>query len=93
MNIKQAYERLNEIHEEASKHFAKGNNNPFNKYVHIIHQDGSTMFYYNSFAVHENEYWFILTEHHNAIVYHQDEVEISQYERIWDKDHLLPWKQ
>jgi len=53
----------------------------FNRYVHIVHQDGSTMFFTYAFLVSVNHWLVAFTEHTGFHLFHKDDLEFySQFE-------------
>lgn len=93
MNVKEAREKLNEIHQTMLERARNDLTNFQGRgCVQIVHQEGTTLFYESAFAVKYDEYWFIITEHHNSIFYHEDEVTVRQYKRVWGSEDRLPWE-
>lgn len=50
--------------------------------VKIEHCEGTFLFFDGAFAIKDDVWWLIFTEHHGYHVHHEDEVTVSQYERI-----------
>lgn len=55
----------------------------------VICQDGSHMFFHDSLVVKYQSYWFIITEHWDSHWFHEDEVDVILYKRLWDHSSIL----
>lgn len=53
--------------------------------VHVFVDDGSTFMWQNAFLMSKDDYIIIFTEHHGFHVYHKDDVEYMQFQRMYDK--------
>lgn len=50
--------------------------------VEVVHEDGSRLLFQSAFAIHEDEYFFVFTEHQGSHFYHQDDATIYTYTRV-----------
>lgn len=55
-------------------------------FVRIDHDDGSSMSYENALVLNHRGYWFILTEHLHYHYFHEEEVAIRTYKRIYSEN-------
>ncbi len=96
MNIKQAQQKLDNIYTEMSERSKNGFSNFDNiMCVQIIDcHEGTVLFYESAFAVLFDEYWFIITEHHGSTFYHDADIIIRIYERVYDipLPNKMPWE-
>jgi hypothetical protein len=53
----------------------------FERAVKVIHVEGTNLLFMHAFAVRWHDWYLIFTEHHRFFVYHEDDVEIIQFER------------
>jgi len=56
--------------------------------VKIIHDEGTVLFFDYAFAENHEDWVFIFTEHHGHHVYHESDVLVYQYERIYDDEEV-----
>lgn len=50
--------------------------------VHIVHEEGTNLFFESANAEQVDSWWLVYTEHHGVFVYGDDEVLVYRYERI-----------
>lgn len=55
----------------------------FRNSVKINHEEGTMLFFDGAFSEKYDDYYFVFTEHHGFYVYHEDDVSIRNYKRIW----------
>lgn len=52
--------------------------------VHIVHEEGTNLFFESANAERVENYYFVYTEHHGIFIYDVDEINICKYKRIFD---------
>lgn len=62
----------------------------FRRSVVLYHEDGSTFHWDSAFLMRKEEWIMVFTEHHRFHVYHADDVEYRQFQRIYDLVEELP---
>jgi len=55
----------------------------FRNSVALSFDEGSFQFINNAFAAKQEEYWFIFTEHFGYFVFHESDVDVATYKRIY----------
>ncbi|KKM97712.1 hypothetical protein LCGC14_1165300 [marine sediment metagenome] len=75
MNYKEAQKKATEI----DNNLTIGGNN-FNRIVHVVHQDGSTMLFHYAHVEDYDTWWFVFTEHTGWHVFAKEDLEwLHQY--------------
>lgn len=97
MNVHEAKQKLDDIHEvmlKRAKEPISASNFKGSHCVQVIDKlEGTVLFYESAFAVQYDNYVFVVTEHHESSFYHEDDVIIREYERLWgDISNRLPWE-
>jgi len=75
--------RLKEMEASLAKQVKLNKKSAFkpSQVVEIRHADSSFMSFASAFVMHENEYFYVFTEHHGNFFYHQDDVKLYTYAR------------
>lgn len=81
VELKEAYKKLKKLEEEVWK---DGGDNTV--YVQVIHEDGTALFYHRCYAIKKDRWWYIMPEHHESVVYHEEEVKVIKFERLYGEN-------
>jgi hypothetical protein len=91
MNNKEAQQLLNKIGEQLAL-IGKAGKMVFGDdsvAVNIDHDDGTKLFYTNALVLHKEEYWLIFTEHNLYHTFHEEDVQVSVYKRLYNDNSKL----
>ena len=80
MTYKEAEKRALAIHKDL-----KATDPRLRRWVHMIHEDGSVFTCENAFALKIDRYVAVFTEHHNYFLYDESEVQVRQFNRIYER--------
>lgn len=55
-----------------------------NHAVHIVHEEGTNLFFESANAEQIENWWMVYTEHHGVFVYDESEVLVYVYQRVYE---------